>query len=146
MTTLASTIIKNGRVIDGTGNPWFKASIAIKDGKISKISAIPIPGGDTTIDATGFVVAPGFIDSHTHSDNSVMTNPRCENHIRQGVTTNVTGSCGSGEYHVEELRNAIEKKGTAVNFAHMVGMNKIREHLYGSERTRWELILSLIHI
>ena len=133
--------INNGIVVSGAGNPWFKANIGVSDGKIAIISRLSIAGAERTIDAKGLIVAPGFIDSHTHSDSTVLGNPRCENHVRQGVTTNVTGMCGTGDYKVEEFRNAVERQGAALNIAHTVGMNKIRAHVYGREKSRWELIM-----
>ena len=61
-------IIKNGRIIDGSGNPWFKADIAIKDGVIDKIGMLSKEKATDIIDATGLMVSPGFIDIHCHSD------------------------------------------------------------------------------
>ncbi|MCW3978542.1 MAG: D-aminoacylase, partial [Candidatus Bathyarchaeota archaeon] len=61
-------IIKNGRVIDGTGNPWFKADIGISEGKIAKVSSLPLKEGGRVIDAKGLLVCPGFINIHSHSD------------------------------------------------------------------------------
>mgnify|MGYP003290345351 CR=1 FL=1 len=67
-------VIKNGRVIDGTGSPAYVADVAVKEGKIVRISR-GIEGGERVIDAKGLVVTPGFIDSHSHSDRTVLTNP-----------------------------------------------------------------------
>jgi len=85
-------VLANGKVIDGTGSPGFDANIGIKDGKISKLGTID--DADETIDAEGMVVAPGFIDMHSHSDIFLLVNPRAESKIRQGVTTEVIGNCG----------------------------------------------------
>lgn len=87
-------VIKGGRIIDGTGNPWFRAHIAIKDGKIVRVGHLSGAGAEKTIDARGLVVSPGFIDMHSHSDFAVPFNPRVESTIRQGVTTLVVGNCG----------------------------------------------------
>ncbi|MFX0183815.1 MAG: amidohydrolase family protein [Candidatus Hodarchaeota archaeon] len=86
-------IIKNGRVLDGTGNPWCSSDIGIKDGFIKKIGIVT---GDATkiIDASKLVVCPGFIDIHSHSDFAIPFDPRLESTIRQGITTIVVGNCG----------------------------------------------------
>ena len=86
-------VIKNGKIIDGTGNPWFKDDIGISQGKIEKIGLIK-EDGQKTIDAKGMVVSPGFIDLHNHADYSMFGFPNCENYIMQGITTGVIGNCG----------------------------------------------------
>ncbi len=87
-------LISGGQVIDGTGAPPRMADIAVTEGRIAAIGDC---GGRTArrvIDATGQVVAPGFIDIHTHSDFTLPLNPMAESKIRQGVTTEVVGNCG----------------------------------------------------
>ena len=87
-------IIKNGKIIDGTGADPFFADIGIENGKIVFI-------GDCTaeakkvIDAAGLVVTPGFIDSHSHADNAVVDFPEQREKCEQGITTSVAGQCGS---------------------------------------------------
>ena len=103
-------IIKNGLAIDGAGNPGFKANIYIKDGKIVKISRTGLGEADKIIDASGLVVAPGFIDIHQHSDQTLYGNSRLESYIHQGVTTAAVGNCGlsmaplDDEYRREIIR------------------------------------------
>jgi len=87
-------VIKNGRIIDGTGSPAYRSDLAIKDGKIARI-AKNITGGKKTIDANGLTVTPGFIDSHSHSDSSVLTFPDQVEKVEQGITTSVGGQCGA---------------------------------------------------
>ena len=89
------TLIKNGLLIDGAGNPWFKADIGISEGKIRQIGNFGSVKAEKVIDARGLVVSPGFIDIHAHSDLSLLINPRAESKIRQGVTTEVVGNCGT---------------------------------------------------
>jgi len=86
-------VIKNGSIIDGSGGPAYWSDLAIKDGKIARI-AKNITGGKETIDATGLTVTPGFIDSHSHSDSSVLTFPDQVEKAEQGITTSVGGQCG----------------------------------------------------
>lgn len=87
-------VIKNGKIIDGTGNPSYLSDIAISEGKICRI-AKGIEGGRKVIDARGLVVTPGFIDSHSHSDNAMLTYPDQTEKIEQGITTSIGGQCGS---------------------------------------------------
>lgn len=86
-------ILKNGKIIDGSGNPWFRGEVGILNGKIKNIGQI---SGDSTciLDINNLVVCPGFIDIHSHSDISVLVNPKAESKIMQGVTTEVIGNCG----------------------------------------------------
>ncbi len=89
------TIIKNGVVVDGTGNPWFKADVGISQRKIAHVGELTKARAKRIIEARGLVVSPGFIDIHTHSDLSLLINPRAESKIRQGVTTELIGNCGT---------------------------------------------------
>ena len=87
-------IIKNGKIIDGTGSPYFRADIGIKEGKIVKI-AKNLTGAKEVIDAKGLTVTPGFIDSHSHNDNALLTYPDLKEKIEQGITTSIAGQCGT---------------------------------------------------
>ena len=87
-------VIKNGRVVDGTGNPWVYADVAIQNGRIVQVGTIPATDAKRTIDATGLIVAPGFIDVHTHVEGSLEAQPGAPNFIFDGVTTMITGNCG----------------------------------------------------
>lgn len=86
-------LIRNGRVVDGTGNPWFKADVGIKDGKISAIGHMASANAGRVLDASDLIVCPGFIDMHSHSDMTPLINRECESFIRQGITTQVIGNC-----------------------------------------------------
>ncbi len=81
--------IVNGRIIDGTGNPWFRGSIGIKNGRIVKVGRINAGEAKETIDAQGKIIAPGFIDVHAHVED-IYGNPNAENFIRMGVTSLIT--------------------------------------------------------
>jgi N-acyl-D-amino-acid deacylase len=92
-----SVLIKNGKVVDGTGNPWFYADIAIKDDRIVRIGQITDGESETTIDAQGYMVCPGFIDQHSHTDLILANKDRLkyvEGRIQQGITTEILGNCG----------------------------------------------------
>ncbi|MCK4355478.1 amidohydrolase family protein, partial [Candidatus Bipolaricaulota bacterium] len=87
-------VIRNGSIVNGAGAPSFAADIAITDGTISSIVRGLGGTGRNEIDAAGLVVAPGFIDIHSHSDLSLFFDPHAESKIHQGVTTEVVGQCG----------------------------------------------------
>ena len=80
--------------MDGTGNPWFKADVAIKNGRISKVGRLNGVKSKDLIDAKGLIISPGFIDMHSHSDFTIPFDPKVESSIHQGVTTLVVGDCG----------------------------------------------------
>ena len=112
---MIDVLIRGGKVIDGTGAPWFRADVAIQDGKIAAVERRPItdqnrqPEGAaaaTVLDATGCFVTPGFVDPHTHSDLPLLVNPPAESQVRQGVTTVVIGNCGSAPAPVGPLNGA----------------------------------------
>jgi len=87
-------LILGGTVIDGTKRPRFAADLAVKGGRIAAMGALRGCAATTTIDATGKIVAPGFIDSHTHDDQALLSEPDVPFKVSQGVTTVVTGNCG----------------------------------------------------
>ncbi len=87
-------LIRNGKVVDGTGDPGFLADIGVKDGKIAKIGDLDTLDAGQVIDAGGQVVCPGFIDIHTHNDIMLTYDTVCQSKLLQGVTTQVMGNCG----------------------------------------------------
>ncbi len=88
------TLIRNGRVIDGTGAPWRVADIGVRDGRIAAMGGLAGAPARVVIDAAGKVVCPGFVDAHSHSDLAALARPGHEARIMQGVTTEVVGMCG----------------------------------------------------
>jgi len=104
------TLIKHGTVVDGTGQKSYKADVGITAGKIAAIGDLAQASGAYLIDATNHVIAPGFIDMHAHSDVTMLDDPNGESKAYQGVTTEVSGNCGSTPYPAgifgtgEELR------------------------------------------
>ena len=88
-------VIHGGRIVDGTGNPWYSADLGIRDGRIARIGHIDPASGRTAIDAAGRAVSPGFIDIHTHSDLTLLVDGTAQSHVRQGVTLDVLGERSS---------------------------------------------------
>jgi N-acyl-D-amino-acid deacylase len=127
-------VIRHGRVVDGSGNPAFFADVAVKNGRIAAIGRVT-DNAKTEIDARGLIVAPGFIDVHTHAD-EVADMPRAENFVRMGVTTIVAGNCGSSTLDVAKLFRAVEQTNVAVNVATLVGHNSVREKAMGGSFDR----------
>jgi len=104
MTATYDVIIRNGRIIDGTGNPWFKADIGIAGGAIAALSRTrDRMEANRVLDAAGMVVSPGFIDAHSHDDAYFLIDPQCSQKILQGITTDVAGNCG---FSLAPLSNA----------------------------------------
>src|SRR3984957_12339456 len=112
-------IIRPGRVVDGTGNPAFFADIAITNGRVAAIGRIT---GDakSEIDAKGLVVAPGFIDVHTHAD-EIAEKPLAENFVRMGVTTIVVGNCGASAPDIEELFRDVQAATVSAKVSTLIG-------------------------
>ncbi len=124
-------LIAGGQVVDGTGAPPRRADVAIKAGRIAEIGTLAKLYAREVIDATGLVVAPGFIDVHTHADD-LIEQPRAENFVRMGVTTIVAGNCGSSSLDVGKALTAIEQAGASVNFATLIGHNTVRREVMGT--------------
>ena len=126
-------LITNGRVVDGSGNPWFRADVGIKAGRIARVGRIDPSQAARVIDARNQVVAPGFIDVHTHVEN-VYTHPAAENFVRMGVTTLVTGNCGSSATDVAQFLGAVKETPLAVNLATLVAHGSVRRDAMGLEQ------------
>jgi len=156
---LYDLIVKNGRVVTGAGNPWFRGDVAVKDGRIAEIGRVS-GKAEEAIDASGRVVCPGFIDLHDHSDYTLLVNRQAESKVHMGVSTIVFPSCGSGaaplneEMRVEverdnpylkeagvdvnwstidEYLRRLEEGSLSVNVAPLVGFGTVREYVMGME-------------
>ena len=94
------SLVRNGTVIDGTGRLRYEADIGISRGRIAAIGALEEAGAARTIDASGLIVAPGFIDIHSHSDMSLFDDPAGDSKAYQGVTTEVVGNCSFSPFPI----------------------------------------------
>jgi N-acyl-D-amino-acid deacylase len=149
-------IIANGHVIDGTGSPWYRADVGIRDGRIAAIGTLGKAQAKRRIDAAGLIVAPGFIDMLGQSEFTILVDPRLPSKIYQGITTEITGegnSAGpmSGQARVEagqtlehyglkadwqtlgEYFARLERQGIGINLASYVGATTVREVVIGGE-------------
>ena len=157
MGAIMNSKIKNGKIVDGTGNPWYKADIGIEDGKIASIGSLDEAKYSKSFNAEGLIVCPGFIDLHTHSDWVLPYNPTADSHVQQGITLDVIGNCGMSAapmiemtrrrldkameyYKVEydwtnmaEYLESLEKKRVSINVASLVGQGSVREAVLGME-------------
>lgn len=153
-------IIESGKVIDGAGNPWFMADVGLVGDRIEAVGGLRDAGADRRIDARGLIAAPGFIDIHSHSDYTVLLDPRVESKVRQGVTTEVVGNCGGSAapmssdvraYREKYMRvslgeefefnwqtmgdymDLIDTKGASFNVVALVGQGTVRQNVMGFE-------------
>lgn len=125
-------LIRNARVVDGTGNPWFRADLGIQGGRIAAIGNLAGRSAVRTIDAAGRVVSPGFIDVHVHVEGEIDRVPRADNFLLDGVTTIVTGNCGGSRINLADWFSGLEKNGLGVNLASFIGHNTVRGEIMGA--------------
>ena len=124
-------LIRNGKIIDGTGNSWFYADVAVKDGKIISIGKLLNATATKTIDAKGLIVAPGFIDVHGHIEAGVFETPTADNYIYDGVTTVITGNCGGSTESIKGFFHQLDSVKTSINIATLFGHNTVRREVMG---------------
>jgi N-acyl-D-amino-acid deacylase len=124
-------LIKSGKIIDGTGNSWYYGDMAIKDDKIIKTGQHLNFSANKTIEASGFIVAPGFIDVHTHIEGDETKQPTADNFIYDGVTTVVAGNCGASNVDIAKYFSFIDSLKLSVNVATLIGHNDVRKTVMG---------------
>lgn len=149
-------IVRNGRIVDGTGNPWFIGDVAVRGNRIVGVGRLPSQTATRTIDANGQIIAPGFIDIHSHSDTLLLEDGAAQSKIRQGVTTEVLGEGDSAGPSVgrlsprkqtvggrtlqwstlKEYFDTLEREGVAVNVASYVGIGAVWRSVMGDSFER----------
>ncbi|HET8549559.1 MAG TPA: D-aminoacylase [Bryobacteraceae bacterium] len=125
-------LIRNARVIDGTGNAWFRGDVAIANGRIAAVGRLNEAKAARTINAAGRVLAPGFIDVHTHIEQGIEKVPRADNYLLDGVTSVVTGNCGGSETDLAAWFRQLESTGIGINIASLIGHNAVRSAVIGT--------------
>jgi len=128
-------LIRNGRVLDGNGNPWVSADIGILDGRITKMGHLADQTADVVLDATGLYVSPGFIDVHSHAAAGLVRSELkgAEPILAEGVTTLVLNPDGGGPWPLSSQRATYESQGIGVNAVLMVGHGTVRREVMGME-------------
>jgi N-acyl-D-amino-acid deacylase len=149
-------VIRNGKIVDGSGNPWFLGDVAVRGGRIVAVGRVPPGPAHRTIDARGLVVAPGFIDMHSHSDYVLLEDGNAQSKVRQGVTTEVLGEGNSVGPYLGKLPphravvagkavrwttlggyfDALESAGVSVNVASYVGLDNVWQGVMGNSFQR----------
>lgn len=124
-------VLTGGKIVDGTGNAWFYGDVAIKNGKIAAVGKIELPDAARVIDVKGMIIAPGFIDVHTHVESSSLTVPTADNFIFDGVTSVITGNCGSSETDLARYFFQLDSVKTSVNVATLIGHSSVRRTVMG---------------
>lgn len=128
---LFDILIVGGQVVDGSGNAWFRGDIGIQGDSIAFIGPPGGARGKLTLDAAGMIVAPGFVDTHSHARRGIFEVPAAENQIRQGVTTVIEGPDGSSPLPLKPFLDKLTATHFAVNIGSMVGQGTIRQKVLG---------------
>jgi N-acyl-D-amino-acid deacylase len=132
----ASILIRHGDVIDGTGASRQRADVRISGDTIVEIGQLKPIRGEQIIEAKGLVIAPGFIDAHSHADGGILEDPLAETQIRQGITTSVVGQDGASNSPLNDWFAKLESKHVALNFASFVGHGTVRNMATGKDYKR----------
>ncbi len=153
---LYDLVFRNGKVVDGSGNPWFHGDVAVRGNRIAVVGRVPPGAGRREIDARGLIVSPGFIDMHSHSDYVLLEDGLAQSKVRQGVTTEVLGegtSAGPRKGKLSPGRASVagkeaswttlgeyfavlEKAGISVNVASYAGLDNLWQSVMGQSHER----------
>lgn len=124
-------VILDGKIIDGTGNSWYYGDVGIRNGKIVSIGKLSNAQTKYVIPAAGLIVAPGFVDVHTHIEGGEFTTPTADNFIYDGVTSVVTGNCGGSNLDMAAYFKRLDSAKISINVASLIGHNTVRRAVMG---------------
>lgn len=126
-------LIRGGRVVDGTGNPWYRADVGVRGDRIARVGRLDGAAADRVIDASGLVVAPGFIDPHTHALRGIFDVPTADSALLQGVTTLTEGNDGGSPFPLDEHFDEIMETRISANWGVFVGQGTLRGMVIGED-------------
>ncbi len=129
-------LIQNARIIDGTGKPGLVGSVRVRGAIIMDVGQLTPERGETVVNASGFVLAPGFIDTHSHADDELHTRPLATSLTSQGISTVVFGQDGESHYPLNDFLERWEREPAAVNIASFSGHNTLRHKILGEDYKR----------
>ena len=129
-------VIRNGRIIDGTGSPWYRADVAVRGDTIALIAPSITDPAAQVIDANGQIVSPGFIDIHNHARETIFQLPSADNYIRQGVTTLIEGPDGGSPVPLGPFLDKLEATQKSINIGTFIGQGSVREAVIGRANRR----------
>lgn len=129
-------VIRNGRIVDGTGSPWYRADIAVRGDTIVRISAAIAEPATRVIDAAGHIVSPGFIDIHNHARENIFKLPTADNYVRQGVTTLIEGPDGGSPVPLAPFLEKLDALQKSLNIGSFIGQGSVRAAVIGTVNRR----------
>src|SRR5688572_1714701 len=125
-------LLRNGRIVDGSGSAWYRGDVAIRGDTIVRIGPSITEPATRTIDLRGLIVAPGFIDIHTHARRGIFDVPTADNYIRQGVTTLIEGPDGSSPVPLGPFLAKLEALPKSINIGSFIGQGSVRSAVIGN--------------
>jgi len=132
-------VLRNARIVDGTGSPWYRADVAVRGDTIVRIAPAITDPATRVIDIGGLVAAPGFIDIHTHASRGIFQVPTADNYVRQGVTTVMEGPDGGGSglasglpVPLKPFLDRLEALPKSINIGSFIGQGAVREAVHSA--------------
>ncbi|GIT33889.1 MAG: hypothetical protein Ct9H300mP4_02080 [Gammaproteobacteria bacterium] len=132
----SSFLIINAKIIDGSGGPSRFESVRVNGNQIQELGQLKPLSGETTVDAAGLILSPGFIDTHSHMDNHIFEMPDALSAVSQGITTIVVGMDGGSEVPLSNFFRKLENNPVAINIAAYSGHNSLRSITMGKDYKR----------
>jgi len=124
-------LLTGGKIVDGSGNSWFYGDVGIKNGKVAAVGILSQSTASRKIDVSGLIVAPGFIDVHTHIETNDLLVPSAPNFLFDGVTSVVTGNCGGSNTDITRYFTRLDSVKMGINVATLIGHNSVRHAVMG---------------